>query len=376
MIESITIKGFKRFKKERFEFKNLTILAGLNGSGKTSLIHGLLVAREAAISQDKNSVNLKEKYGIELGTAEDVLNWDSREQFSFDILHDSKKLCSWTLIPPHPLSLYLSISKKMVDDGLPVSLLNKSRVFTYLCAERLGPRSMFELSPTPEQELEVGIKGENCAQIISALGSFPLNDSSRLHPDTKMDEPVFLSYQLEKWLSEIARPVEIKANRPIGAHIATLSFKAIGGEWVQATNMGFGVSYALPIILAGLIAQKGGVILVENPEAHLHPAGQSRMGVFLSWLASKGVQVILETHSDHVLNGVRRSIAEYNYIKSDNANVLFFDSSDAQVSIKSLEFNSLGGMSKWPQSFFDQYQIDTAALGRLRRRVSKNELCD
>lgn len=60
--------------------------------------------------------------------------------------------------------------------------------------------------------------------------------------------------------------------------------------------MGFGLSYALPIVVGGLVAAKDGLLIVENPEAHLHPQGQSNMGQFLAWLAGKGVQVIVETH--------------------------------------------------------------------------------
>lgn len=130
--------------------------------------------------------------------------------------------------------------------------------------------------------------------------------------------------------------------------------------------MGFGVSYALPIVVAGLTAATGGLMIVENPEAHLHPAGQSRMGVFLAWLASTGVQVIVETHSDHVLNGMRRAIGEHAFLNPDKAVVHFFDHA-TPLKVQELRFTERGSVSHWPQGFFDQYQIDVAALGRLRR---------
>ena len=110
---------------------------------------------------------------------------------------------------------------------------------------------------------------------------------------------------------------------------------------------------------------------MENPEAHLHPAGQSRMGVFLAWLASKGVQVIVETHSDHILNGVRRAIGEYAFLRSDKAVVHFFDHA-TPLNVQELRFTETGSVSHWPQGFFDQYQIDVAALGRLRRGGTPN----
>jgi predicted ATPase len=92
------------------------------------------------------------------------------------------------------------------------------------------------------------------------------------------------------------------------------------------------------------------------------------MGAFLGWLASRGVQVVVETHSDHVLNGVRRAIGEHKYLSASQAVVQFFGNgeSDDQAARK-LSFTSVGGMSNWPQGFFDQYQTDVASLGRVRR---------
>jgi len=102
----------------------------------------------------------------------------------------------------------------------------------------------------------------------------------------------------------------------------------------------------------------------------LHPAGQSRMGVFLAWLSSKGVQVVVETHSDHVLNGMRRAIGEHDFLSPEDAVVHFFDGEDD--AIQELHFTDRGSISHWPKGFFDQYQIDVMALGRLRRSERSN----
>ena len=92
--------------------------------------------------------------------------------------------------------------------------------------------------------------------------------------------------------------------------------------------MGFGLSYSLPVVVAGLVApQRDALLIVENPEAHLHPAGQSRMGTFLATVAATGVQV-LETHSDHVLNGIRRAIGEHGVLQPADALVHFFDAKE------------------------------------------------
>jgi predicted ATPase len=360
MIERIKLDGYKRFESNEFELKKISLLTGMNGAGKSSLIQGLLLAKQAAIS--KEAVSLDNSYGVDLGTASDVLNWHCEEKITLTI----NGCCTWELTLPNEVALYLNISKKELGD-IPSAFDGQARKFTYLCAERIGPRAFYPLSSVSVELLELGLQGENTTQLLEAFGNSPLQDLDRTHPLTEEKEAVFLTYQIEKWLSEIVRPIEIKAERAQLVKAAVLSFKTSKGEWVQSTNMGFGVTYALPIILAGLMAPKGSLLVVENPEAHLHPAGQSRMGVFLGWLAGKGVQVIVETHSDHLLNGVRRAVAEHRYIKASDANVLFFDSNAENKVFSTLAFSPEGSAINWPRHFFDQYQLDTSALGRIRR---------
>ena len=96
-------------------------------------------------------------------------------------------------------------------------------------------------------------------------------------------------------------------------------------DFHRPVHTGFGITQVLPIVVAALSAQKGDLVLIENPEVHLHPAGQATMGKFLSEVASAGVQVVLETHSDHVLNGIRRSVKDRILSSSDVA-LHFFQS--------------------------------------------------
>jgi predicted ATPase len=366
VITSIEIQGFKRFQSKTFDIAPLTILAGLNGSGKTSLIHALLLTWEASAGAAGNAVRLNGPFGLELGTAEDIRNWKSDEAIRFVITSTSGAEYTWQFGMPAEDALYVTVEEK--PDKPPAAFSGLPRAFSYLCAERLGPRSSLGASPRPSAELEVGVRGEYCAQILESLGDKLIEDKARAYSDRGENVPTMLKYEVERWLAEIARPVEIDANRYAGSMIFALRFRSPGGDWVRATNMGFGLSYALPVILAGLTAKSGGLLIVENPEAHLHPAGQSRMGTFLGWLSSRGVQVILETHSDHVLNGVRRAIGEHKYLAEDKAIVHFFESGEGDEPIvHKLAFTTIGGVSHWPRGFFDQYQTDVAALGRIRR---------
>lgn len=89
------------------------------------------------------------------------------------------------------------------------------------------------------------------------------------------------------------------------------------------------------------------------------------MGRFLAQMANAGLQVIVETHSDHVLSGIRLAIATGNALKASDAIVHYF--ADATAQSEPLEFTTTGGMSKWPTGFFDQYRLDVARLTRVPR---------
>ena len=368
MIEKISVGGFKRFLAQKFRIAPLTVLAGLNGAGKTSLIHALLLMQESAGIEVGGELPLHVSDKLQLGTAESVRNWSAKGNISFGVEFDDGNIADWDLeVPADAEALFLIVKKRPTLKNGP--FVKSVRGFTYLCAERLGPRSTLNDSPISAERLEVGQKGEFCAQVLEKLGSKPSIYADRVHPEKSSMDSSLLKYEVESWLSEIATPIEIATIPTTGSAISALQFRTPGGIWVRAPNMGFGVSYALPIVLAGLIASRDGILIVENPEAHLHPAGQSRMGSFLAWLAGKGVQVILETHSDHVLNGVRRAIAEFDYLSHEQALVNFF-SSDAHAApdVKELLFSSTGGIANWPPGFFDQYQLDVASLGRVRRK--------
>lgn len=366
MIETVEIAGFKRYKSQSFSFAPLTVLTGLNGSGKTSLIHSLLLMQKASVTR-RNEVSLNEEAGLELGAADSIRNWDSEGLIEFSVYSEQGRKFEWKFEVPEDDALYLNV--KECPEDFPTAFSFPARGFSYIRADRLGPKNTLKVSALSADSLEVGECGEFCAQVLEVLGNKPLFFENRLHPDREKNRSTLLKYELEKWLGEITTPVEIGTIPYVGSANSAIQFRTNGVDWVRAPNMGFGVSYALPIVLAGLISHQGGLMIVENPEAHLHPAGQSRMGVFLAWLAGRGVQVLVETHSDHILNGIRRAIGEYGFLKSDDAIVNFFESEASVPNVKELRFTSIGGISDWPKGFFDQYQIDVSSLGRIRRRA-------
>lgn len=360
MIEQLQINGFKRFAAQQFKFSPLTILAGMNGAGKTSVIHALVLLHLAS-SRTDGVVPLNGPYGLDLGVFEDIQNWDAPEQIVFETLETGQLSSSWKF---HSGQTALFADLIEAPSSTPLGFHAGRRMFQYLSAERLGPRSALGAAALPADMLEVGCRGEYCAQVIQVLGNDTVPEK-RLCPEASEESAPLLKFEVERWLSRIARPVQIDVESlPIGT-VSALRFRVPGGEWVRPPNMGFGVTYALPVIVAALTAGDGAIVIVENPEAHLHPVGQSQMGYFLATMAAAGVQVVVETHSDHLINGIRRAIGEHRVLAASDAVVHFFDAVDSPPQL--LSFTETGGMDTWPRGFFDQYQIDVAALTRVRR---------
>lgn len=368
MITSLGIRYFKRFADASFALRPLTVLTGLNGTGKSTTIQTLLLARQLADAPASRVVQLNGPYGLALGEAHEVLHPSSLDS-TIEIEIGSDRAHTPTvhrLTVPDQQALYLEVA----DEGTPLPELSRwgGSAFTYLCAERLGPRDQLGVSAEHPDLIGVGVQGEFTAQILALHETRGVRESL-LHPATQETHNVTtLRTQVEMWASEIIRPIKITAQWPPGITASTIRFQEPGllSEPIRPTNMGFGFSYALPVIVAGLLTGSEDLLIVENPEAHLHPGGQSKLGRFLARVAGAGAQVLVETHSDHVLNGIRLAVAEERVLRPEHAIVHYFG--EEEVGSVPIEFTEKGELTEWPQGFFDQIERDLGRLARARRR--------
>lgn len=376
----LEIKNFKCFRDFKLSVNGLTVLAGANGNGKSSSIQALLLLRstiercskldtqkaEYQKIDEKSlvSIELNGKYNLALGNSEYVIPNNSNGSMvelsfseattSFGVKYDASE--NALFIRPIMIS----------GNRRPLSLFK--REFYYLNAERLGPRikqdiKYFDFPNT-------GYQGEYVAQLLGDTDfsySFKTDDS-RKHPE--MQSPR-LGQQVNAWLNELMSGVSVSSKydkSTMSAQIVMDNHFSSGGT-VLAPNIGFGISYVLPIIVTGLIAAKGSIMIVENPEAHLHPSAQSKIGNFLSMVAQSGVNVIIETHSDHVLNGIQIACARKEISPSLVTVNYFSHSTDSdQPILDTISINEKGNLSFWPRGFFDQTQIDFAELFKLRKQ--------
>jgi predicted ATPase len=371
VIKSLSIRNFKRFVDADFSFGALTVLTGLNSAGKSTVIQSLLLARQAA--EKKHSViQLNGPYGLTLGEAKDVLSETaSSSDISFIIESTSTRQgveFKFNADDEQDLNL-----KYEVIGDTPKELCGLGGAFAYLTAERLGPRDMLGVTAEDIEQLGVGTQGEFTGQVLALHETRQVPEHQRqVRPELRMpameerlDIPK-LRTQAEYWASHIISPIQIMAQRlpQLSASIIRYSEPGALGEQRRPTNVGFGVSYSLPIIVAGLLMPRDGLLIVENPEAHLHPAGQSRLGRFLGRVAGSGAQVVVETHSDHVINGIRLAAVADRVIEPSDILIHFFESD-----IHTIKVSPKGTLSYWPKGFFDQIEEDLETLARAKRSL-------
>ena len=361
MIHSIRIRNFKALHEVSLPFGKLTLLTGANSSGKSSVLQALLLADDAAAGSTR--LQLNDHRGLALGEALDVLCRSAEERhIEFSVTADGITDTYTLGIPAEDRALVLEL---LEPHSRPRQ--RRWRIGSYLGAERLGPRDLSGVAPGGGEEVDVGARGEYTAYALAHFGRRPVAEFLQ-HPSTNASSlSPTLGAQAEAWLSSITRPVQVSARRLDDASGAVLSFRDpdVTAEWTRPANVGFGLTCALPIIVAGLGNRTSSLLMVENPEAHLHPRGQSEMGKFLVRLAASGVQTLVETHSDHVVNGVRIAAAGDGILSPDEVAIHYL--ADDGV-LNEIAINRSGGLSAWPSGFFDQAEHDLAEVSRIRRR--------
>jgi predicted ATPase len=372
-MDSLVIKNYKCFKQQLIILGQLTVLAGGNSVGKSSVIQAMLLSRicvekvkgtyvNAKFYQEEKAVKipLNKMFAMALGNTLEVLNRNADSERILFLYSKDQEGSSGVLLNASLERAVYSLDFVSFQ-GTTQPLHNFSigkEAFYYLNAERIGPRLRYEVDDTEYRH--VGWNGELTIQVLGQ------NINAAVPRDRCFDKDSLqtLLDQARLWLQYITPGTRLD-DAEIYSEIKTAEI-TLGKS--RPTNVGFGLSYVLPIIVNGLIALEGSVFIVENPEAHLHPSGQSNIGKFLAKIAASGVQVILETHSEHVINGIRIASLE-GIISHEKVQLNFFDrNADDEMRILSIQLNEKADLTEWPNGFFDQQERDLANIFRLKRQ--------
>jgi len=363
MIDTIQLTNFKCFENQILKLGNITLLTGLNSSGKSTFIQSLLLLRQSYYQGLLPDSGLALNGDlVTIGTAQDALFEGAVEdQIGFKVNWRDGKKAEWLFNYDRVADVLSLNSKPTAPEIYSTSLFNN--FFQYLTAERIGPRPFFETSEFQVRQLrQIGTRGEYAAHFLSIYRDENIPNIALSHPKAESDS---LIEQVRAWMGEVSPGTRIERKLSPDMGLVSLQYSYGLSNPYRATNVGFGITYTLPILIAILSAPAGTLLLLENPEAHLHPQGQAMMGNLLALAANCGVQVVLETHSDHLLNGVRLAV-HGGKIKPEDVCLHFFqrieqnDQAATQVSSPRIDRN--GRIDQWPDGFFDEWDKSLDAL--------------
>jgi predicted ATPase len=405
MIKKIQIQNFKCFQNTKtFEFSKLNLLTGINGRGKSSLLQSILL-----LSQSTSKLNFKDKLKlngkhIDLGNFDDIKNSETTHEDKIFIeldfeelkasfyfsenendnmsalvegeikLSDSPEMQNFNQFSEKFQRSIVDIIGQELNDNqddtesMPDLYLKNffyhdliSKIH-YISADRLGPVKYVDKISFSDF-VSVGSKGEYTLNVLAKTNLPLVYDELYLGEDSKS-----VIQQTQEWLSYILEgaKIDIKGRDKDSSVLYMLINNKNNSYKYKPTNVGFGYSYILPLIVSGLIAKENEILIIENPEAHLHPRAQSRIAEFFSKVASCGIQVFIESHSEHILNGLRVSALNPEIGISNNELAIhyfneLFDSNK-------LTMDEKGKIPNWPNGFFDQQELDLAEIFKYSRK--------
>ncbi|MXZ04859.1 MAG: DUF3696 domain-containing protein [Rhodothermaceae bacterium] len=380
MVTQVDLRYFKCFEVLKLPLQQLTLLSGPNASGKSTVLQALSVLHQTMRDSEWSPRLILNGSAVRLGTVKDVVDQVyGRGDICVTLINDAVEKFQWVFEGGREeMSMALRNGVYKSEDGGIVKfdnkeplhylsppslrahdLINRLRRMTYLTAERLGPREYYTYDD-PQLTSVVGARGEHAVSLLHT-GSDKrvlkkLVDRSKKAPPTRLR-------QVEARLSSFFPGCRLTTNPVQCANAISIGIRVSKETgFLRPTNTGFGLTQILPIVVAAISAQKGDLLLIENPEVHLHPAGQAQMGMFLAEVAAAGIQVVIESHSDHILNGIRRSVRSG--LLSHRDIVLHFfrqregDGVAGKPQVESPRLDSQGNVDYWPSGFFDQFDRD------------------
>lgn len=326
MITSIELNGFKSFVSDEIELGNLTLLTGLNSSGKSSVIQAILLLEKA-----------------------------SKQQSIFLEGHGNIMECK------NPYNETVNIKSVFSEGGLleindntstSTGAINFPEII-HISADRFGPETSIAINSI---STKLGRKGENVIKCIEHNSDIVIPEILK-HEKSQGDTFLF---NLSAWLGVISPNVKFE---PHLQEMSDSSYSTFNG--FRAKNVGFGLSYSLSVITALLLGSitPNSLVIIENPEAHLHPRGQSEMARLIGLCVESGVNVIVETHSDHLFDGIRifakqNTNAFYKKVKS----YWFELDANSNTSVEKITIDKFGRVENWPSGMFDQFEVNASKL--------------
>ena len=226
----------------------------------------------------------------------------------------------------------------------------------YLGPLRRAPQVLYE---PRGRDLDIGISGEFTAAVLHMYSKRQVVGIGASNGHERID----LYSAVRYWLDEfnMAADLDLRDYGRLGIGLQIEPREGPGR--VDLTSVGVGVSQVLPVIVLCLLSEPGDVIVLEQPELHLHPALQQRLGDFLLKCAHSGRQLLIETHSDHLVTRVRRRVAEETGWAEGLVGLLFAEQEAGVTTFRDSLIDEYGSVQDdWPDGFLDVSAREAQAL--------------
>lgn len=357
MIKSLEIKNFKSIKEMQFDCANITLLIGVNSSGKSTVIQGLLfMAQNMGKSCGLNG-ELMSLGGFE----ENRCIYANEKEISIAV-GDGEHSLRFSLLQEAGEELSFRINSSDKEEKLAAlwpALNYAKRGFQYLSCHRVGPQNVYHKNMTMQDIIDVN--GEYAVAFLNE------HSIDVLEPELcKGNLDYTLLGQVNWWLSYIAETA-VSTEEIRGADLVKASYTMHDAVQIRPANIGSGISYLISILIVCLSSPKRSVIALENPEIHLHPSAQAKLCEFFYFISETGRQLFVETHSDHIFNGFRAGIAAEE-MEKDKIKIQFISLNEEHVSnVMEVQIGRMGKVENQTKDLFDQFDLDLNKMIGLRR---------
>jgi predicted ATPase len=423
LLTAISVEGFKSFaKKQRVEIGPLTLLAGANSSGKSSLVQPLLLLKQTLEAGYDPGPLLLDGPHVRFSSADQLLarhaghaasefrigfesddnsileEFRGTENHGFELVQSNFKIRGRDIVLRANIknlqtpaveslapTLFGPTARQFFEDKVRWEVVRRG---CFLTVAMMGdnnewavslPEEIFGgmlrriihipgLRGNPERsyntsavgKLFPGVFGNYVASIIVAWQE---SSDKRLDVLGQALQLLGLTWRIE------ANPLDATRVELLVARLPTKP-KSGRGDLVNVADVGFGVSQVLPVLVALLTAEPGQLVYIEQPELHLHPRAQQALAAILANAANRGVQVVAETHSSILLLAVQTLVVE-GKLSPEKVKLHWFQrDSRGATQVTSGDLDHLGAYGDWPVDFDEvEAKADNAYLDAVETRA-------
>lgn len=418
-ITGIRVKGFKSLVEEQsIAIKPLTILAGANSSGKSSIMQPLLLMKQTLEAPYDPGVFKLDGPNVVFSSYKEMMPFsiDNEEEWDFlvtcytgdiyvtfyygfqDGVFFIRRMEYFDgLILYNALEGRLDNEERFKILGFDVSdddyLVGfRERFFLSVSHKKQYPKYRFRLRLSggfiDYLSIMIHVSGQRKSlvrnypsPVISHTfpGLFDSYTASAIHVWQKSDIQRFEA--LNAQLAALELTPKIRAvkmdDTKFEVHVAPKKTQAVGADtpWINIADVGAGVSQVLPVLVAMLAARPGQLVYIEEPELHLHPRAQWRLATIMAETAKRGVRLVIETHSSVLLRGVQTLVAK-GELDPELVALHWFtlDPNTGATTVSSAEMDESGAYGDWPEDFDDTaLDVEKQYYDAVEKRMFPND---